>query len=476
MILRLPYLTSDRKTGNYTYRRAVPKDLREALGRREINHSLGTKDRAVALRKYHPVHQQAERLLKDARSQSSPGAVARVAREHLNNRGFKADLPLNDPAVSPLERELRIEAYEDLHDRSGPDGEQLPRDEWRLYDPAAQPEAEILINGYSALKIAPTLREGIEIYLVERGREPNASLRDKRYGAFQHRVATVLAEVLTPLGDRTPIDKITREDALRWRTHALGFLDTGTVDKHLKALRAQFRRLYETHDIDRRNPFESLDIPKSKKRLARDNRLPFTPSQEDHVRSLLPKMNEDAQLVLRLLMTTGCRQTEACHLVAEDIVLDGEIAYIHIRPNERNGWLVKGSFARRVPIVDPETLELIRKYPDGPSRYHAEDGPTNFSTATNKFLRENGLSDGNVSVNSSRHTMKKKLMAVEAPASVIDEIMGHSSGAAKEVYGDGLPLEVSARWLRAALGLTPGGTQEPPEAATDSSSAHIGCD
>ena len=453
MILRLPYLVTDRKTGNYSYRRAVPRDLREALGRREINRSLGTRDRAVALRKYHPVHQQAEQLLSDARSLSSPSAIARVAREHLRNRGFNADLPLNDPAVSDIERDLRLEHYEALHNMSGPDGEELPRDEWRLHDPAAKPEAEILINGYDALKIAPTLREGVQMYLLERGRDPNKSRLDKRYCASQHRAATVLAEVLTPLGDRTPIDKITREDVLRWREHALGFLDTGTVSTHLQHLRAQFRRLFETLDIDRRNPFENLDIPKTKKRLRRDNKLPFTPAQESLIRAVMSKMSEDAQLVLRLQLTTGCRQTEASHLMADDIVLNDEVPYIHIRPNERNGWHLKGSFARRIPIVDPETLELLRKHPDGPALYHDEDGPTRFSTATNKFLRDNGLTDEKVSANSSRHTMKKKLMAVEAPAAVIDEIMGHSSGAAKEVYGDGLPLHVSARWLRKALGL-----------------------
>lgn len=60
--------------------------------------------------------------------------------------------------------------------------------------------------------------------------------------------------------------------------------------------------------------------------------------------------------------------------------------------------------------------------------------------------------------------VSRTLVAVEGPAAVIDEILGHSSGAAKEVYGDGLPVEVSARWLRKALGLADKCAQEPSEA------------
>lgn len=52
MLVQMNYLHRDRKTSNYVYRRAVPDDLRQVLGRREINRSLGTKEQGVALQRY----------------------------------------------------------------------------------------------------------------------------------------------------------------------------------------------------------------------------------------------------------------------------------------------------------------------------------------------------------------------------------------------------------------------------------------
>lgn len=445
MIIRMKYLSRDRKTGNYVYRRAVPPELRKAVGRREINQSFGTKDLAVAQRLHHKVHQEAEGLLRAARTQNSPASIQRLFVEFLRERGFHPELGLSDPQVSEIEKDLRVEMLDEMHDRD-PLGQDGTRDE-ELINPADQPKVDVLIHGLNALKRRPTLADGLTMYMTEKGRSDPSTARNKRWQDFHRRAVIVFAEGLQH-GDHTLIDQVTREDVVKWRDRMVATYAPETVKKHHTTLKAIFGRLYEVLEINRRNPFAKLDIVFPKKELQREKRDPFTAEEEALVRSLLPKMNRDAQLVVRLMLATGCRVNETCHLMSQDIVLDGEVPYIHIRPNERNGWNIKGAFARRVPVVDPEALALLREFPDGPARYHKERGPATASSAINKFLRKNGLTRERVSLYSARHSMKKKLMTVGAPEYVIDEILGHSDGKAKESYGDGLAPEVAAEWLR----------------------------
>ena len=75
------------KAGTYTYRRRVPKDLREVLGRSEIKKSLG-KSQSQALKNYHSFHIEVERLIQSARRTAASETVApktgfKVHREAL---------------------------------------------------------------------------------------------------------------------------------------------------------------------------------------------------------------------------------------------------------------------------------------------------------------------------------------------------------------------------------------------------------
>jgi len=49
-----------RPNGIFAYRRRVPTELRLALGKREIQFSLKTKEQSVAIHRYTDAHMQAE--------------------------------------------------------------------------------------------------------------------------------------------------------------------------------------------------------------------------------------------------------------------------------------------------------------------------------------------------------------------------------------------------------------------------------
>ena len=72
---------------------------------------------------------------------------------------------------------------------------------------------------------------------------------------------------------------------------------------------------------------------------------------------------------------------------------------------------------------------------------------SNFSGALNKYLWENGLRPTkNHTVYSLRHSFKDRLVAAEAPDSLIDSLMGHKTY--KPKYGKGPSLELKLKYLQ----------------------------
>lgn len=367
----------------------------------------------------------------------------------MRANGFKPELPLSSRELRPEERDERLRLLDEMYERDI-DGEYGEGYE-PIRDLKDQPKVDLLVNGAGRSSVAPTLGEALEKYIVEKGRTKDTTV-DRSWRLFHERVVTLLGTVFDE-GVHVPVDRITRDDAIRWRDMMIAAeYSQETVKKHYASTKALLGRMYDVLDIPKRNPFDRLEIRFDRKQLARDLRDPFTPEQEALVRELMPRMNREAQLVTLLMLTTGCRVKEACTLMQEDIVLDTDIPHIIIRPNERNDWTIKGNFARKVPVVDQDALAMLKEFPDGPSRYQKPKGEATCSTAINKALRKGGITEsgGRVSLYSARHTVKKKLLAVETPEHVINEILGHSDGQAKDSYGDGVPLKLTALWLRRA--------------------------
>lgn len=84
----------------------------------------------------------------------------------------------------------------------------------------------------------------------------------------------------------------------------------------------------------------------------------------------------------------------------------------------------------------PATAIRLRRYPP-----------------VNKFLENNGLRPTkDHTVYSLRHSFKDRLIAAEAPDSLIDALMGHRTG--KPKYGKGPPLELKLKFM-SSIAFTP---------------------
>ena len=90
-------------------------------------------------------------------------------------------------------------------------------------------------------------------------------------------------------------------------------------------------------------------------------------------------------------------------------------------------------------------LAAMKKRPNGFPRYR--DKSSNLSATLNKYLWENALRPTkDHTVYSLRHSFKDRLVAIEAPDSLIDSLMGHKTY--KPKYGKGPSLELKAKYLQ----------------------------
>ena len=160
-------------------------------------------------------------------------------------------------------------------------------------------------------------------------------------------------------------------------------------------------------------------------------------------------MNEDARLVLYVMIETGLRPSEIVNLRENTISLGAPIPFIRVTADGRR--LKTAHSEREIPLVGV-ALNALQLRPAGFPKYR--DHSTGLSATVNKFLFENGLRPTkDHTLYSLRHSFKDRLVAAEAPDSLIDSLMGHKTY--KPKYGKGPPLELKLKYLTQIAFATP---------------------
>jgi len=246
------------------------------------------------------------------------------------------------------------------------------------------------------------------------------------------------------VGDK-PVTEITPDDGLDyadwWRERvSKGNALAKTANKDI----GQLSRMLKDMSVRRR--FNLPDIFKGLRLRGeiKNSRSPFEPEFiQDRLLAphALDGLNEDARFVLYAVMETGLRPSEVVNLRENAIHLDAPIPYVQVLPDGRR--LKTQDSMREIPLVGV-ALAAMRRRPEGFPRYR--DKSSSLSGTVNKFLEENGLRPTeDHTVYSLRHSFKDRLVAVEAPDSLIDSLMGHRTG--KPKYGRGPSLELKLKFL-----------------------------
>jgi integrase len=280
--------------------------------------------------------------------------------------------------------------------------------------------------------------------------EYEAATKDqtKKFSPSQLRVwrnsrMRVVRELVDLIGDK-PVTELTPDDGIDysewWRERVVAEeVDAKSANKSMGML----SRMLKEMSIRRR-----LNLPEIFKglRLKGDtrSRSPFDPAFIQNrllAAGALDGLNEEARHVLYVLADTGLRPSEVVNLQPHAIHLDCPIPYVEILPD---GRVLKTEDSRReVPLVGA-ALAAMKLRPEGFPRYR--DKSSSLSAAVNKYLLENGLRPTkDHTVYSLRHSFKDRLIAAQAPDSLIDSLMGHRTG--KPKYGKGPSLELKLKFL-----------------------------
>ena len=202
--------------------------------------------------------------------------------------------------------------------------------------------------------------------------------RNPRIKAFKN-----LTQVV---GDKD-VHNLTRDDALRfrdwWQARVMGGMTPNSANKDLSYIVSTLRKVIDRHRLSMDNPFFNLKFSEVK-----NSRPPFSRNwiAENFTRAKLNGLNDQARDVLLAMINTGCRPSEICGLMADDIRLSDTVPHIKIQPNAARA-LKNQSSLRDMPLVGV-SLEAMQRHPEGFPRYLGKD---RFSNAVNKYLRTNGF-------------------------------------------------------------------------------------
>lgn len=255
-----------------------------------------------------------------------------------------------------------------------------------------------------------------------------------------------VAQFVDCVGDK-PVTDVTDNDALDYVEWWRGRIVTGdALPKTANKGIGQLSRMLKDVSVRRR-----LSIPDIFKglRLRGETENARVPYDAEFIQNkllasgALDGLNEEARHVLYVVADTGLRPSEVVNLTEAAICLDAAIPHVKILPEGRR--LKTEDSAREIPLVGA-ALAAMRRQRRGFPRYR--DKSSHLSSTLNKFLGENGLRPTkDHSVYSLRHSFKDRLIAAEAPDSLIDGLMGHKTY--KPKYGKGPSLELKLKFLSA---------------------------
>ncbi|MFN7009049.1 MAG: tyrosine-type recombinase/integrase [Allorhizobium sp.] len=433
------------KAGTFHYRRRIPKDAAEVIGRSEFKRLLGQTERE-ALRNYPKVNAEFERVVEEARKGAARN-VADLTPLEVHRLAQRRATELEAMTVYVGDRELT---------GADPEGADVIRDSALssgVSDPVERQAVNLVANKGRISRPSPTLADAKRLYLQEKIKgginETQRKLRLERVmGYLSHAIEA----------DR-PLDQLTREDAREVRDHMLRDLDMkpATVRRYMNDIRAVVSfGITEFGLRDALNPFLRLEI--RLQTVAREERSPIPAKTLKAIRDRLEAhAGADLWQIWRMMEGTGCRLSEVTGLLVSDLFLTDTIPYLNLvhHPHRR---LKNNASIRRVPLIGEAlsaTKEALKAANGSPmlfARYCRVRGGDAASAILMKHVRT-VTTDPKIVVHSLRHTMEDRLIRARVEEFDRNLVLGHSRGGMGERYGGpDARLEVAAGAVKAALG------------------------
>lgn len=421
------------RNGYYYYFRRVPRDFSDYDTRKHIKISLKTKDKTTARKRAIIQNEAVEKFWRDLimsdTTDKTSGNLYKKAVKTARIYGFSykdiSEISQAAPLSELVDRMLAIHETEEKDS-----GSKLTRN---ALTGTATPQT---------IKLSETW----DIY-IPRCADRLLGKTDHQVRKWENPRRLALENFIKAIGNKD-IHDINRKDILKFQQWWLDRvteegMNPVSANRNLSHAKDILDTVYTTLDIHLDTDIETL-FAKVKLKTQGSSRKSYEASYVQSTfidTDVLSGLNDEARALFYMMADTGARVAEITGLLPEDICLDTDIPYIHIRSNSRGGLKTTQS-ERQIPLVGV-SLQAAKLYPEGLSRYANADS---VSTTINKYLRENDLNPTkDHSLYSLRHTFKDRLRDVQAPEEVIDNLMGHKSRGPK--YGRGHILETKLEWL-----------------------------
>ncbi|MBI1183595.1 tyrosine-type recombinase/integrase [bacterium] len=248
------------------------------------------------------------------------------------------------------------------------------------------------------------------------------------------------------VGDK-PVGEITRKDILefrRWWINRINNeqLTANAANKEFTAVKQIIRNANNDHSLGL-----SINELFSEIRLREVEKITRFPFSDDFIKKVLLQLykgglNDEAALMVYAMIDTGARIKELVGLESEDVVLDGNVPHIKIRPNATRNLKTPQS-KREIPLVGA-SLFAFQTLGGSFKRYQGKADLV--SNTINKYFRDNNLLPSeHHSLYSLRHSFEDRLTAVGIPEKIQANLMGHKYSRPR--YGLGPSLEQKRLWL-----------------------------
>jgi len=425
------------RNGIYWYRRSVPPDIRESVGKTEWTQSLKLRqpDTSKAHFAADRLNRHYDRIIEAHRGEAGKHALKEAYAERLRDIGA---IPSHgdassfdwDTALEIKEREAEG-IYRAARTRRGG---RSPEDvEWGDFTEAES--VKLLTMAHNG---SPDLGMPVSV-IYEEDKEYFAGERDEKP------ISVAVAQFIEFCGDRD-IREISRSEVQKFIAYLKDSRGqkASTVRRRIGALGAVVGRALLRHEIERRNPFERAQIQGGGPSSA--DRLPFHHKHLGAIRERLekPQVHRSTKAIIYLLTYTGCRPLEIGALEAADVQID-EVEHPHllIRLNASRRAsphrLKNRQAERRVPLIGP-ALEVAREakaqVPTGalfPTSCH---NSSSLSQRLNKVIYSAGVPKGiGLSAYSFRHTSAQALRDAGVSEHLIDKVQGRAAQRVGGRYG-----------------------------------------
>lgn len=424
----------EKNNGRFAYRRRVPRDVQDIVGKREWKHAYpkGIElARAQALTvKY---DQQHDADLRIAYSKlGKPGSakheftpeIYQAAVQYVEEQGLKG----RNQIVSAAEYEFTVaDAWMERHleqdHGEGPHG-YATKYSWD------SPFSEAVFHALQE-NAYPEDRELTIQAVYELDIEARDIAEDK---ALNYAVKSFV-----DLVGNLDIRHITWSNANQWKKQLQkSGIKQGTIARRAGALKAMTTRAFRLFGISKDNAFSGLGIAKGH---SAESRLPFSKEHLDKIDHYLGNSRIDAEvaLIINVLKLTGARLGEITGLVVRDVKLNGNVPHLLIRSNYLRDLKTKVS-ERSVPINSP-LKKSLKEHLEGKDEadpvFRENNRKTNnISAKINKAIRASGVPvSPKLVAYSYRHTMKEAMRCADVPVEDQWTLLGHTNPTMAGKYG-----------------------------------------